>query len=1271
MVQTGTMAPLSAPARALLDAVTAISTDLDLGRVLTRIVESATELTGARYGALGVIGGGEGGLGLVEFVTTGMDAETRRQIGELPSGRGILRLLIDQPEPLRLDDLNAHPASYGFPPRHPPMRTFLGVPVRIRGTVFGNLYLTEKAGGVPFTDEDVVLVQKLATAAGSVIDNARTYGLSERRRQWLEAVAELTADLEPPVDLGLALRRIAAATRSFSGAHSTAVLGLPPGRSPEVQAVEDPGGALTPALRAELLSVVAAQSHRLLAGDPLDLAVGDHLAVVIPLRAHLAEPGALAALYDPAHRPQPVEDRELLPVVRRPGGAGARPGPGALRAGGDGRGLRPGTDRPGPPRRGHPAALRDRPPRSRGSGPGWGPPTWPRASTRPSTSSTSRSATSAARSSGCAAGRRTRCAPRSGTWSPSTHRRSASRPRCAPVARSTPRSRRSCATPSWPCCARPVSNVARHANAAQAEVEVTLDGDRLRLSVLDDGRGRPGQTTESGLRNVRRRARELGGTCELAAREPRGASSVWTVALRLRRSGSAAGRLRGQQPRGQHRGLGPALEPELGEDARHVVLDRLLGQEHPLADLAVGQALGDVGRGSCAPGRSARPARGSCSGPLRTPVQHPRGDGRVEQRLPGGDLADRVDQVGAPDLLEHVAGRAGHDRGEQRLVVVVRREDQRLDRRVDRPDVAADLDARAVGQPRVEHRHVGAQRRDPARRVLGASRTRRPPRCRRSASSRSRSPRRTTSWSSSRNTRIGRESSCLHGSFLTPRSPLHRGGSPGPRGPARASSWVIHTTARSAAASSTSLGRAAPAVAPSRCAVGSSSTSTGWSASSDRASAIRARSPAGQLGVPVAEPGVAARRAARPATPPSRARRSAASTSASVAPGPGQADVLDQRGRRRRGGRRRPARRRGVRRRARARSAHVRRAGPARATGSRNRSSSAASVLLPQPDGPTTASRSPSASGRSRSAQHRPVVPAGGDVAQRDVRAAAAGRVRRLAGPPTAGRRSRRAPASRPPPRGSARRAPPRRRPASATSPRASGSRTSSASSGPDSAPPAPRRGRDQCRRRDPGAGGEQHQRARPWPRRSRPQPVRRPSAAPPASTCRTGPRTRPATASARGRPGRPRRPRAESRARAATARSSARALTEPGQQRRPRRPVSRQVSRRTRPAAGSDQSRRRPRGRPRRSGPRTGSRTRSSRSTHGVDVVDDRGEHVAAPPAERGRASAARPRRTPATRRVGEQPQRGVVGAQPLGVAQHRPGEPEGADRRRPPPAA
>jgi signal transduction histidine kinase len=157
--------------RQLLDAVLTIGSDLDLPAMLRRIVEAATGLVDARYGALGVLDDTHSLLS--EFITVGIDEEGRRAIGDLPSGHGILGLLIVDAKPLRLPDLREHPESYGFPPNHPPMRSFLGVPIRIRDQVFGNLYLTDKTSAEVFTDVDEELAVGLAAAAGVAIENAR------------------------------------------------------------------------------------------------------------------------------------------------------------------------------------------------------------------------------------------------------------------------------------------------------------------------------------------------------------------------------------------------------------------------------------------------------------------------------------------------------------------------------------------------------------------------------------------------------------------------------------------------------------------------------------------------------------------------------------------------------------------------------------------------------------------------------------------------------------------------------------------------------------------------------------------------------------------------------------------------------------------------------------------------------------------------------------------------------------------------------------------
>jgi signal transduction histidine kinase len=161
----------------ILDAIFAISSDLELPAVLQRIVQVACDQTDAQYGALGVLGtlSAEGDIHLIEFVTEGIDTDTVRSIGRYPHGLGILGQLIQVPTPLRLDNLSSHPHSVGFPTGHPPMRTFLGVPIRIHDEVFGNLYLTEKQGGHTFTEADEALAVALASAAGVAIENARLH----------------------------------------------------------------------------------------------------------------------------------------------------------------------------------------------------------------------------------------------------------------------------------------------------------------------------------------------------------------------------------------------------------------------------------------------------------------------------------------------------------------------------------------------------------------------------------------------------------------------------------------------------------------------------------------------------------------------------------------------------------------------------------------------------------------------------------------------------------------------------------------------------------------------------------------------------------------------------------------------------------------------------------------------------------------------------------------------------------------------------------------
>ncbi|HEY7953299.1 MAG TPA: GAF domain-containing protein [Solirubrobacteraceae bacterium] len=179
-------------ARSLLEIVRGVLSELDLDTVLDRVLESARELTGARYAALGVLN--DARTELARFVTVGIDDGTRLEIGALPRGQGVLGELINHPAPLRLADVGKHPRSFGFPAGHPPMRTFLGVPIVIEGTPFGNLYLTEKAGGAEFTQADEEAATMLAELAGVAIDHARRFaGARERRDELERTVAALDA----------------------------------------------------------------------------------------------------------------------------------------------------------------------------------------------------------------------------------------------------------------------------------------------------------------------------------------------------------------------------------------------------------------------------------------------------------------------------------------------------------------------------------------------------------------------------------------------------------------------------------------------------------------------------------------------------------------------------------------------------------------------------------------------------------------------------------------------------------------------------------------------------------------------------------------------------------------------------------------------------------------------------------------------------------------------------------------------------------------------
>jgi len=291
----------------LVEAMLVVTSGLDLDVTLKTIVHTAIDLVDAGYGALGVRGHHHE---LVEFIYEGINAETRELIGPLPEGRGVLGHLIDEPKPIRLDNILRHPASVGFPPNHPPMRTFLGVPVRIRDEVYGNLYLTDKADGQPFSEDDEVLVEALAAAAGIAIDNARLYEQSRVRQSWIEATRDIGTELLGGADPAQVFRLIADESLKLTGADAVLVAvptdtELPTPEVTELVVVETAGVA-GPARSAAPIAVAASVIGEVFTGrsprrldaitDSLDVMPEAGPALVIPLRTTETVAGVLVIL---------------------------------------------------------------------------------------------------------------------------------------------------------------------------------------------------------------------------------------------------------------------------------------------------------------------------------------------------------------------------------------------------------------------------------------------------------------------------------------------------------------------------------------------------------------------------------------------------------------------------------------------------------------------------------------------------------------------------------------------------------------------------------------------------------------------------------------------------------------------------------------------------------------------------------------------------------------------------------------------------------------
>jgi signal transduction histidine kinase len=530
--------------RLLLDAVLAIAADLSLDGVLARIVESARGLTGANYAALGVLKRGPQ-QGLRTFVHHGMDPVQVEEIGELPTGHGLLGLLIDEPEPLRLHEIARHPRSYGFPPGHPPMSSFLGVPVRIGERVFGNLYLTEKAGGVDFSQEDEHVVVALAAAAGVAIENARLYEEAHRREAWLSATAEISGLLSRDGAGEAALQLIADRAREVAAADVAwivtetearlsvrAVAGTPVPLS-ELNKVP-----LDRSLAREVLRTGEAVMVEDMARDPRAVRFSDvpgwpelGPVIVVPLRTDEGVGGTLALAWRPEHDDRFREVDARLPASFAEQAALALQ---VLRSREAEQRLAVLEDRDRIGRDLHDLVIQ----RlfavglSLQSVTGLG--GAPELTGRIEAAVDDLDATiKDIRRSVFALGRTSDSADLQTELTRMVDRAAATlkfRPSLEIVGPLRTLVGEDVAPDLVAVLGEALSNASRHAEATTVAVTVHA-GDELRLVVSDDGRGMPEAAPESGLRNMRERAERRGGSCTVESSAGHGTSICWSVPL--------------------------------------------------------------------------------------------------------------------------------------------------------------------------------------------------------------------------------------------------------------------------------------------------------------------------------------------------------------------------------------------------------------------------------------------------------------------------------------------------------------------------------------------------------------------------------------------------------------------------------------------------------------------------------------------------------------------------------------------------------------------